>query len=60
MGGTPTARRQDTSGLGAGLLSGRSKFTRWLGRILRTKTEKQRMREMRPPAPKKEIKVDVR
>ena len=60
MNGTQAARRRDISGLGVGLLSGHSRFTRFLRRILRTQTEKQRMRAMRPPAPKKEIKVDVR
>ena len=60
MDGTQAARRRDISGLGAGLLSGRSKFTRFLRRIFHTKTENQRMRAMRPPAPKKTIKVDVK
>lgn len=55
-----TARRRDISGLGASMLSSNSGLAHLLRCLFRTKTERERMRDMRPPTPPKEYKVDVK
>ncbi len=59
MDGTPSAKRRDISGLGGSMLSGKSKLARFFQRLFH-RSEKQRLREMRPPAPPKKYKADVR